>query len=96
MPEKAYKVFLKAQTKKNRKGDDFNTKNPAGLDIQFICSFVLLFSVNILDAIMDMLNSENWRQAILQQCDQDHHTLVEVKRALSNSNSYDGHTGNTK
>ena len=86
-------MFLKAQTKKNRKGDDFNTKNPAGSAVQFICCY---YSVLILDAIMDMLNSENWRQAILQQCDQDHHTLVEVKRALSNSNSYDGHASNTK
>lgn len=30
VPEKAYKVFLKAQTRRNRKPDDFNTKNPAG------------------------------------------------------------------
>lgn len=30
VPEKAYKVFLKAQKKKSRKHDDFNTKNPAG------------------------------------------------------------------
>lgn len=43
------------------------------------------------DAIMDMLNSENWRRAILQQCNQDHHTQVEVRRALSSSVSYDGH-----
>ena len=49
----------------------------------------------ILDAIMDMLNSESWRQAILQQCGQDHHTQAEVKRALSNATSYDGHS-NTK
>ena len=31
VPEKAYKVFLKAQKKKHRKPDDFSTKNPAGL-----------------------------------------------------------------
>lgn len=43
------------------------------------------------DAIMDMLNSENWRRAILQQCSQDRHTQVEVRRALSSTTSYDGH-----
>ena len=89
VPEKAYKVFLKAQTKRNRKPDDFNTKNPAGTATKL---FFIAMTFLILDAIMDMLNSENWRQAILQQCSQDRHTQVEVKRALSNTNSYDGHT----
>ena len=59
-------------------------------------STYILMVFNTSDAIMDMLNSENLRRAILHQCSQeDHHTQVEVKRALSSSLSLDGH-GNTK
>lgn len=94
VPEKAYKVFLKVQKKRIRNSDDFNTKNPAGLVMHYSTYILMVFNTS--DAIMDMLNSENLRRAILHQCSQeDHHTQVEVKRALSSSLSLDGH-GNTK
>ena len=92
VPNKAYQVLLKAQNKRYGKADDFNCKNPAGYRMLKLTIVMCDNNVhNVLDAIMDMLNSENWRQAILQQCSQDNRTQQEVKRALNSTTSYDGH-----